>query len=103
MQREQVNPKSVEIARLSRGKGQLEISDALGIKQGTLSKIESRLSPISDDLITKLGSILGYPVSFFYEEISIPPSFAIHYRKKKVFTGIELQKMQYSIYIMKHV
>lgn len=102
MLKQQVNPDTIEIARLSRGVGQLELSNEIGIKQGTLSKMESGILSISEETITKIAAYLKYPVDFFYEKIVIPPTFAIHYRKKKAVDGIELQKMQYNIYIMKH-
>jgi Zn-dependent peptidase ImmA (M78 family)/transcriptional regulator with XRE-family HTH domain len=102
MQKQQVKPNTIEIARLSRGWVQLELSEEIGIRQGTLSKIESGLIPASEEVIEKIAKVLNYPVSFFYEDIVVPPTFAIHYRKKKSLDGIELQKLQYNIYIMKH-
>ncbi|RYE24769.1 MAG: ImmA/IrrE family metallo-endopeptidase [Sphingobacteriales bacterium] len=102
MQRQQVKPNTIEIARLSRGKVQLELSEEVGIKQGTLSKIESGLIIPNEDIIEKIAKSLNYPVAFFYEDIVIPPTFAIHYRKKKALDGLELQKLQYKIYILKH-
>ena len=102
MPKKQVNYRTIEIARLSRGIGQPVLAMEIGIAQGTLSKIESGILSASNDIIEKISKALDYPVDFFAEEITVPPSFAIHYRKKKVLQGIELQKMQYGLYIKKH-
>lgn len=103
MLKKQINHNTIEIARISRGYSQKELCEKIGIQQGSLSKYESGLLVPNSEIIESISKELNYPVHFFYEDIIIPPSFAIHYRKKKALSGIELQMLQYRLYIMKHI
>ena len=65
------NSHMVILARESRGLGQKALADALGISQGTVSKIETGLLPLSDEMIEALSDILDYPSHFFRQEGAI--------------------------------
>lgn len=60
-----VNPDMVILARESRGLTQATLSQALGITQGRLSKIETGLLPVPDDLLHAMSAALQYPPEFF--------------------------------------
>jgi len=77
-----VHPTMVTLARESRGHTQSSLAQAIGIEQGTLSKVENDQIAPSEDLIKRLAHFLDYPVEFFYDEEaikSLPPTF---YRKR---------------------
>ncbi|MDB5057212.1 MAG: uncharacterized protein JWO59_684 [Chloroflexi bacterium] len=43
------------------------LADLLGVPQGTVSKMESGLKPVSDDVLSALSRILDYPPHFFLQ------------------------------------
>src|SRR5690348_11045865 len=61
------NPEMLVIARESRDYSQTEFAKLIRIQQGTLSKIEGRLLPPSEDLIQSISDILNLPIEFFYQ------------------------------------
>lgn len=65
------NPHMVVLAREARGLGQKSLAEALNMSQGTISKIETGLIPVSDEIIEKLVEILDYPAHFFRQEGTI--------------------------------
>ena len=79
----QVNRKTIEIARLSRGLNEKELSDKIKIEQGTLSKIENEELSIKHEVLKTIATVLKYPVEFFYEDIKILSPLVVHYRKRK--------------------
>jgi Zn-dependent peptidase ImmA (M78 family)/DNA-binding XRE family transcriptional regulator len=77
-----VNYELITIAREIEGYTQKSFSEALGIKQGTISKIENGLlNKITDDFIQKVAEVLKYPVEFFYQDWK-PIRVEGHYRRK---------------------
>ena len=66
-----VNPFMVQVGRESRGLSQKELADIMRVTQGRISKIESGLLPIPEDLLDALSVALDYPPNFFLQEGSI--------------------------------
>ncbi len=64
----QGNPRMVILARESRGLGQQALSEALNVSQGTISKVETGLIPLSDEMVESLSEVLDYPPHFFRQE-----------------------------------
>ena len=60
-----INPRMLELARLSRGKTQSHLAKELGITQATYSKVEAGAIDTSNENIAELSNILQYPTSFF--------------------------------------
>lgn len=79
---EAINYKTIKIARESKGLTQKDLSIALNVHQGYLSKIEKGLIDISIDFINDLSSNLKIPRSFFYKETQKSPINSIYYRKR---------------------
>jgi Zn-dependent peptidase ImmA (M78 family)/DNA-binding XRE family transcriptional regulator len=75
-----INPKMITLARESRGLSQTELSQKIGISVSTISRFED-VPQENDEIVEKIGSTLGYPVSFFYQDFLIQPP-NIHYRKR---------------------
>jgi Zn-dependent peptidase ImmA (M78 family)/DNA-binding XRE family transcriptional regulator len=99
----QINFKMVEIARISRGLSQVELAEKVGVEQGTISKIETGLLSIKEDLVDKLCHVLNYPKSFFAENITVLSPLLTHYRKRKSLTNFKLDFIEYNIYVKKHL
>lgn len=64
----QGNPRMVILARESRGLGQQALAEALNVSQGTISKIETGLIPLSNEMMESLSEVLDYPPHFFQQE-----------------------------------
>lgn len=62
------NHELLEAARESRGLTQQQLASRLGIAQGTWSKMELGLRPISEDLLIKAADCLGYRPDFFVSD-----------------------------------
>lgn len=72
------NKEMVILAREARELTQRALADAIEVTQGTVSKIEHGQIEASDEVILKIALCLGFPVEFFYQQLSIndlPPSF----------------------------
>jgi Zn-dependent peptidase ImmA (M78 family)/transcriptional regulator with XRE-family HTH domain len=73
-----VNPEMITLARELREQTQTALSEALGITQATLSKVENGQIEASSELIERLSSCLEFPPAFFSQELAInelPGSF----------------------------
>lgn len=87
-----VNPTMIVLGRESRGINQKELSEILGITQGTLSKIEMGLLPFPTENLNMLCEKLHYPASFFYQQAEVYRGVSLH-RKRLTLS----QKMLYQI------
>ncbi len=80
---EAINPNMVVLAREFRGMTQKELAEKIDVSPPIISKIESGLSPVSEEMLKKISTALGVPGKFFSEPANIYP-FGIHlYRKAK--------------------
>ncbi len=89
----------MKLARDSRGLSQKDLSLKLGIKQGTLSKIENEFLSVDKDLIDRIAKILNYPASFFYQKQDVHLIVG-HYRKKISLPQKEVRMHQSKMTIM---
>src|SRR6266545_2894496 len=68
----------IVVAREARGFTQEMLSEAIGVAQGTLSKVENGQMPAAPELVEKIGGALDFPVDFFSADLRVrelPPSF----------------------------
>lgn len=72
----------ISLARESRGMTQKELANHLSISAGKLCRVEQDDQSFSEEIIERLGDILNYPQSFFYQigESHIPN--AIDFRRR---------------------
>jgi Zn-dependent peptidase ImmA (M78 family) len=63
-----VNPAMIILARESRGLSQKVLAERLYVTQGRISKIESGLLIVQDDILERISCILMYPKHFFYQK-----------------------------------
>lgn len=73
----------VILARESRGLTQHEAAIRLRVTQSRISKIESGMLPVPDDLVPQLSEVFEYPEEFFSQTGLIYPLGAGFYRKAK--------------------
>ena len=76
-----INPAMITLGRDSRGFNQKELSEKLGISQGTLSKIEMGLLPFPENDLDLLCKELHYPEKFFYQDIEIYRGVSLHRKR----------------------
>jgi len=86
-----MNREIIALARESRGLTQIELSELLGVKQGTISKIENGTLDVSEQVAELLPSVLGYPKDLFYLDKRIIKVEG-HYRKKVSLSVKEVKK-----------
>lgn len=100
------NPQMVILGRESRGLSQKKLAQVLGITQGTISKIESGLIPVSDEMIEMLSQTLDYPTHFFRQEGSITSIgiAEVFHRKRQSVSQSVLNRIYAQIEIrIKHI
>lgn len=90
---DQFNPEMLILARESRGYTQSDLARLLVVKQGTVSKLESGMMPISYDLLEKISRVLRYPRSFFFqtEKVFGFGSSVFYHRKRQ---GLPLKHLR---------
>lgn len=86
--KKRINNEIIRIARESRGLTQGCLAERLSVTQGKVSKMESGLLGVSEDMLDKLSNVLSYPQEFFYfnDEIyghGISMIGELYYRKRK--------------------
>jgi Zn-dependent peptidase ImmA (M78 family)/transcriptional regulator with XRE-family HTH domain len=59
------NPEMMVLARESRGLTQSQLAHLMKVQQGTISKIESGASAVSEEFVNCLSTVLRYPPKFF--------------------------------------
>jgi Zn-dependent peptidase ImmA (M78 family)/DNA-binding XRE family transcriptional regulator len=95
------NYKMIELARLSRGYTQKDLSSALPkITQSTLSKIEKGQLPFSQTTLENISKVLNYPISFFYQEELKTPISNIYFRKRTTIAQKSLDRIYSDVKII---
>ncbi len=93
---EKINTGMIVLARESRGYSQKEMADLLGLSPGKLCKVELGEQNLGTEHLTKLETLLGYPHTFFYQEVEsyLPSNLSFRKREKvaqKLIFPIEAQ------------
>lgn len=88
------NPEMIKLARESRGLTQKDLCEAMGIKQGTVSKIENSLLPFSDEIAERVAKTLNYPTSFFAQKNDTYPLSPSYYRRIVSVPSKALQQVE---------
>lgn len=83
MERNEINPNMLILARQARALTQRELSTKLSIEQGRLSKLEHGLIQVNEDLLNELTKILQFPKEFFSQSGQIYPSELSLFRKRQ--------------------
>jgi Zn-dependent peptidase ImmA (M78 family)/transcriptional regulator with XRE-family HTH domain len=60
-----VNPYMIVVGRQSRGLSQKALAESIEVTQGRISKMESGILAVPDDVVCMLSQVLGYPEPFF--------------------------------------
>ena len=69
-------------ARLLRQKTQKEVSEAIGLSQGKLSKAESGVQSLPESILQELANYYDVPVSFFRQEWDSTPVSHLLFRRR---------------------
>lgn len=95
MKREQFNPEMLILARESRGYSQSDLAYKIGLLQAHLSKIESGLIGMSDEILDAIATELKYPLSFFSQETPKHgfASNCLYHRKRQTVPVSDLRKV----------
>lgn len=90
-----VNPEMVTLARELRGLTQSEAAKRLRISQGTLSKVEAGVLPVSPRLLDQLCEVLGCPPQFFSlaDRVYGPGTSEFFHRKRQSMSSRKLRKV----------
>jgi Zn-dependent peptidase ImmA (M78 family)/transcriptional regulator with XRE-family HTH domain len=84
------NSEILILAREARYITQVELSEILGVEQGTISKIEKEILSVDEKLVGKISKALDFPVNFFYQDRKVM-TVEGHYRRK-VSTPVKKMK-----------
>jgi Zn-dependent peptidase ImmA (M78 family)/transcriptional regulator with XRE-family HTH domain len=98
-----VNYEWLQAARELRQLTQDEVSKAIGISQGKLSKAEHCIQELPDDVMDKLSQLYDLPISFFRMEWDPTPPDNSYFRKHVAIPAKELQSFESTIRILKNV
>jgi Zn-dependent peptidase ImmA (M78 family)/transcriptional regulator with XRE-family HTH domain len=86
-----VNPEMVVLAREARRMTQGELAKRLPCSQGKVSKIESGLLPVTDELLRSLSISLNFPEAFFLQqERRLGVGASEYFHRKKSALGVRL-------------
>ncbi|WP_140921094.1 helix-turn-helix domain-containing protein [Limnobaculum xujianqingii] len=80
-----IRPEMIELRRRMLGCSQKELAARISVSQGTLSKIEQGLKPVTDEQLNSLSQALSCPIDFFMLPERLyggPVSVNPMYRKK---------------------
>lgn len=77
-----VNNETLELARQLRQLTQKEVSEAIGISQGQLSKAEHGLQELDSPTLEALATFYNVPINFFYRQLDPTPVSHYLYRKR---------------------
>jgi len=90
---EDINKEMIIIARETRAINQKELALKIGVKQGTISKIENGFLKPDSQTIERIAQALNYPKSFFFQKQK-PIPITVFYRKKQTTPQKELKNQQ---------
>ena len=94
------NSEMLILAREARGLSQEELAELMGVKQGTLSKIENGLLDVAD-YFQKICDTLNFPETFFFQEGRRFEINAHYYRKKIAIPKKEFSQAKALVDIIK--
>lgn len=80
---------------------QKALAEAIGVAQGTISKLENGHSPGDPELASALARALDYTPNFFFEDAKVFELPAVFFRKRKTLPGLDVKALQAQINILR--
>ncbi len=89
------NPAMLVLARESRGMPQTELASRVGVSQGFISKGEAGFGTPPSEMVGRIGAVLGYPSSFFYQSEPLygPNVYELFHRKRRSVPARKLSRV----------
>ena len=85
-----INPAMVVLAREARGLTQTDLAEQLGVSQSMLSKVEAGVKMPGPDLLERLGKVLEYPESFFFQTDPVyGPGLSEFFHRRRQDVGVK--------------
>ena len=96
------NHEMLILARQARGMTQATLAKTSGVSQGTISKIEHGVRPLSDDDVAKFSAALRYPPEFFNRAgEQYGQGTVCHHRKRQSVPISKLRQIHASMNVMR--
>lgn len=89
-----VVPERILLAREAREYTQKALSEAVQVTQGFLSKVENGRYPPSEEFINDIATALGFPRSFFDQQIRLQPLPSSFYRKRQNISARKIKRIE---------
>src|SRR5258708_26582791 len=89
------NPEMAVLGRELRGFNQSQLASKLGLSQAHLSRLEAGLTPVGEDIVSRLSKALHLPEEFFKNSDPVyGPSVAeFFHRKRQAARSAELNRL----------
>ncbi|WP_327246536.1 helix-turn-helix domain-containing protein [Streptomyces sp. NBC_01320] len=97
-----MNPRLLQLARESRGLSQSKLASQAGLSQGTLSKAENGVSPLTPDRLATIAELLDYPLDMLSwpdDPVGLGPS-GFYHRKQSGLGKTALQRIEAEVNLL---
>jgi Zn-dependent peptidase ImmA (M78 family)/transcriptional regulator with XRE-family HTH domain len=82
-----IKPEMVTLARRAKGFSQKDLADSINMSPAYVWKMETESRILPDEILNRLSSVLDCPSGFFFEDWTIYPVRAPHYRKRAALSA----------------
>ncbi len=98
---ERLQPPDVAARAAARGRKQIDVAEAIGVRQPTYSKFENGNLHPSAEQIAGMASALHYPVAFFMQTDRIWGTASPHHRKRKSLSVPQQEQLEAQLNIVR--
>lgn len=101
----ETNPRMLVVAREARGLGQAELAVRLHVNQGTISRMEGGVVPVSEAVLEGYASELDFPTEFFRQQGALhgtgTEAFHQMYRRRQALPAKSLKQVEAHVNIVR--
>lgn len=95
----QFSPQLMVLARESKGYGQIQLAEAVGVTQAHISKLEHGLGRPSEELLESIAVVLGFKTSFFSWKDRVEDGSCVYHRKRQSLTSQDYCRLRANLNI----